>query len=78
MNISAILRTTEYRGDHSADISRAYELIAGETVEALAERILTTPNDWIEVRLIKESELICTCDLSSLDPSESCLKHGAG
>lgn len=58
MTVAILLRTQEYRGDHSADVVIAEELLAGETVEALAERLLMRYGDprfedWIEVRLVK-------------------------
>jgi hypothetical protein len=50
--ISVILRTSEFRGDHSADVLIAYELEPEETVEHLAKRLLIrdAEGDCIEVR----------------------------
>jgi hypothetical protein len=38
MKISAILHTSEFRADHSADVEIAYEVLPGETVEDLVRR----------------------------------------
>ena len=40
MKLSILLRTTDYRGDHAADVCIAYEVKDGETVQQLAERLL--------------------------------------
>ncbi|HWR21009.1 MAG TPA: hypothetical protein VN444_04015 [Verrucomicrobiae bacterium] len=60
MKLSILLRTQEFRGDHSADVLQAHDLLEGETVEALAGRLLQDANKWadkfnnvIEIRLIK-------------------------
>ncbi len=63
-DISIILRTAEYRGDHSADISIAHGLREGETVAELVERLLTAGkgfapdqySQWLEIRRIKHQE----------------------
>lgn len=59
MKISVIHKTSDYRGDHDADVSLAYEVNENETVDSLCNRILfdgTRPllQDHIELRLIKE------------------------
>ena len=41
MKIHCLLRTSEYRGDHSADVARAVTVRDGETVEDLVARLLT-------------------------------------
>ncbi len=50
--ISVILRTSENRGDHAADVSRVHTLKDGETVRDLIERIIpnSLPFDVIELR----------------------------
>lgn len=40
MRIIAVLHTTDFRGDHSADVQIHHEVAPGETVEALCDRIL--------------------------------------
>lgn len=40
VKVSVLHRTSEFRGDHSTAVAVAYEPEKGETVEALAERIL--------------------------------------
>lgn len=58
MKLAILLRTAEYRGDHSADVTRIYDLIPGETVEELARRLFVsnpytkTEHDWIEIRVV--------------------------
>lgn len=47
----AILRTSEYRGDHSADIAQVHLIYKGETVAELMARLKPGLNDWIELRL---------------------------
>jgi hypothetical protein len=57
--VSVILCTTEYRGDHSTDLLLPCTLKEGETVEQLAERLLTDEKegarfvDKIEIRLVQ-------------------------
>lgn len=62
MDVSIMHSTTEYRGDHSAEVRIALTVRPGETVEQLARRILIVPNpdrseasyaDCIEIRLVK-------------------------
>jgi len=50
--ISVTLHTTEYRGDHSAEVTLAYESLLDETVEGLIERLPITKFDWIELRRV--------------------------
>lgn len=59
MQIQVSLHTSDYRGDHSADVIIAYETHEGETVEQLVKRLLfngTSPNvaDHIELRVVAE------------------------
>jgi hypothetical protein len=54
--LSITLRTSEYRGDHHADILRAYTPIPNESVEKLVERLKLNPNEWIEIRICVEVE----------------------
>lgn len=61
MKLLVLLHTVDYRGDHSADVTIAHELQAGETVEALAERLLQNEPyirdgaKVIEIRVIQEA-----------------------
>lgn len=59
MTLSILLRTMDYRGDHSADIYLAFSLKPSETVEELATRLLSSDGygrDVIEIRLVKTEE----------------------
>lgn len=58
MKIAVMHRTEDYRGDHAADVSIAIDTKEGETVEDLAKRVLRKdrPQDWIEVRVVKECD----------------------
>lgn len=38
--IVAVLYTTDFRGDHAADVQIAHAVLPGETVEALCDRVL--------------------------------------
>lgn len=54
--------TEDYRGDHSTDVRIAVEVQPGETVEALARRILATrpgaqPWEKGEIRLVDHIEV---------------------
>lgn len=53
MNIIAILHTSDYRGDHTADVARWFEVREGETVAALIERLRPVWDryDKIELRV---------------------------
>jgi len=55
--ISILYHTSDYRGDHAADVCQVIDLMPGETVEALVARIMVsrgdyhnTRFDWIEIR----------------------------
>jgi hypothetical protein len=50
--ISVILRTSENRGDHAADVSQSHTLKENETVADLMGRIISNglPFDFIELR----------------------------
>ena len=50
--IHVLLRTTSYRGDHSADVGIAHEVVPGETVAALVDRLKPDLTDWIELRVV--------------------------
>ena len=62
MKIAALHHTSSYRGDHTADICVVVDLVPGETVEQLAERVLTANrrdepfdnaySDSIEIKLV--------------------------
>ena len=48
------LVTDQYRGDHSADVRLAVNVINGETVDQLVSRVFTDkPTDVLEIRLIR-------------------------
>ena len=62
--LSVRVFTAEFRGDHAADICEQHEIQLGETVEALAERILNRGRgthdsskfaDWIEIKFVVEA-----------------------
>lgn len=55
MNISILLVTSEFRGDHAADVRIAHEVKPGETVEELVGRLIDSRNfaDVIELRRVK-------------------------
>jgi len=59
MKLSIMLRTADYRGDHSTDVLIAYDCLPDETVHQLAERLLQ-PEPYvrdgskvIEIRVIQ-------------------------
>lgn len=65
MKIHCLLRTAHYRGERVDPVSQAVTIKQGETVEKLAERLLSTagtdwtkrevrPHDWIEIRVEAE------------------------
>ena len=55
MKIKCLFITSEYRGDHSADVYRLYEIEPDETVEKLVKRIgLKELSDSIELKIIQE------------------------
>jgi hypothetical protein len=39
MKISAILKTSQFRGDHDADISMVFDVSLEDTVQQLIERV---------------------------------------
>lgn len=54
MKIAILLRTSENRGDHAADVSIALEQKENETLEQLIDRAgLTCQFDHLEIRLLK-------------------------
>jgi len=62
VKISVLLRTCDFRGDHSADVLIAQEVAPNETVESLAERLLAARylpygkvdySDVVEIRLVQ-------------------------
>ena len=64
-SISCMLRTSEFRGDHGADVSQAQRIKPGETVTSLVFRLIKErrlprscdadpANDVIELRRIQE------------------------
>ena len=55
--VSVLLRTSEYRGDHSTDIAVAHDIRPGETVSALVDRLKPGPSEWIEIRAIVVAEV---------------------
>ena len=55
--INVLLRTSEYRGDHSADLALAFDVKPGETVEALMQRMIAysgRSHVWVELRQVIE------------------------
>jgi len=58
MRLSVLLRTIDFRGDHSADVLIAHDVRPGETVEELATRLLgkepyiTAEAKVIEIRFV--------------------------
>lgn len=55
MKLIAILHTTEYRGDHDAEVTRVYEVGSVEGVANLAVRVgLVKGVDWIEIKQMVE------------------------
>jgi hypothetical protein len=60
MQISIIVHTADYRGDHAADIAIALDYIEGEAVGALIERAQLGKNphargEMIELRLVQKA-----------------------
>ena len=63
MKFAILLHTTDYRGDHSADVAVAIQPQAGETIEQLIERApLVAPMDRMEIRVLVEAP---PCDLKA-------------
>ncbi len=54
MKLNILVWTTDYRGDHSADVRIAYEAQENETVQQLAERLLQgSATNVIEIREVQ-------------------------
>ena len=53
MRLSVLLKTQEFRGDHSANVSVVYEPVDDETVVDLAKRLLRVSTDVLEIRLVQ-------------------------
>lgn len=57
-HISVLLHTSEFRGDHAADVVEAHELNPGETVQELVERLLPHEgykHDYLALRRVTPS-----------------------
>ena len=56
MELSILLRTSDFRGDHDAEVTFACAIKPGETVESLVNHLLKKDRycDWIEIRLVKQ------------------------
>lgn len=56
MKLNILLHTSQYRGDHTADVCRAIGVSEYETVADLARRLLKPGEhyDWIEIRAVSE------------------------
>jgi hypothetical protein len=59
MKLSILLLTQDFRGDHATDVGIAYDVLPGETVEHLAERLMSgyPRTDVIEIRVIQTPEV---------------------
>lgn len=64
MKISVLLHTSEFRGDHAADVAEAHDVRPGETVEELVARLIPAKPrssyhalgyDRIELRRVQET-----------------------
>lgn len=53
---NVLLQTSDYRGDHSADVAIAIEPLPNETVAELVARSLTSAMDRLEIRLMRQPE----------------------
>lgn len=54
MNLNIILSTSEYRGDHNADVSVALAHIPGETIDQLVRRsMMDSPTDSLIIRIVR-------------------------
>ncbi len=53
MKLSILLRTSDHRGDHAADVLIAHEAIEGETVLQLAHRLLDGKASSAELEVIE-------------------------
>ena len=49
--IIVVHRTTEYRGDHSAEVAYYYAPLNGETIAQVVARLNVHPPDYIEVHM---------------------------
>lgn len=61
MEFVVIRHTSDYRGDHTADVFQVHKVKDGETVADLAKRLLEnrSPDDSIVIRrVIEEDELV--------------------
>lgn len=69
--VVALVHTTDYRGDHTAEVCRVYDVAPGETVEALVARTLRQtrykperreqvdhyePDDRVELKVVVERQ----------------------
>lgn len=57
MKISAVLVTSDFRGDHSADVRIALDVTGDTTLKELIENKVKAMNamvDYIELRIIQE------------------------
>lgn len=53
MNLNILHITTEYRGDHDAEVKKAIQYVADETIESLILRMkMVSPCDVLEIRLV--------------------------
>lgn len=60
MKIHCLLRTAKFRGERSDPVAEAVTVEPGETVAALAQRLLSiadviSSHDWIELRVEPEA-----------------------
>jgi len=55
-DLNILHATYDYRGDHAADVYIAHLCKDGETVLQLAQRLLKSDTDWIEIRLVQKPE----------------------
>jgi hypothetical protein len=55
LKIAVLHHTSEYRGDHAADVCKVVDLRPGETVEALVQRVMTQRAyfDRIELKIVE-------------------------
>lgn len=57
MKLSILLRTSDFRGDHAADVWIAHDVQPDENVTQLAERLLGSSHcDVIEIRSVVDRE----------------------
>jgi hypothetical protein len=56
MNIKAIFRTSENRGDHAADVNIVFDINDNETIKDFVVRCgMAWPSETIELKIVKES-----------------------